>query len=131
MKTQFHPTSKARLSPKLILGFVVALVVFFLLLTSVIGLAEKHTALRREIENLENKQGELKSKHESLIATNEYLKTAEGKEEVFRTKYNVVKPGEGMIVITTTPKLPAPPTPKSAVARFWDSILRGLGFRSE
>jgi cell division protein FtsB len=131
MKTQFHPKPTPRLSPRLILGFVVALVVFFLLLTSVIGLAEKHTVLRTEIEQLETKQGELKDKQESLAATNEYLKTPEGKEQVFRTKYNVVKPGEGMIIITPQPKLPPPPPPQSAVSRFWDSILEGLGIRGE
>lgn len=131
MKTQFRSNAPLRISPRLVLGFMVALVVFFLLLTSVVGLAEKHGALKREIKNLETKQSDLKQKELALTRTNEYLQTPEGKEQVFRAKYNVVKPGEGMILITADPKLPPPPPPQSAVSRLWDSILHGLGIGTD
>ncbi len=117
-----------RVSPKRILGTVVALVVLFILLFSVLSVAQKYIGIRRHIRELATEQQSLKEKQERLATMNTYLETPEGAEEVLREKYNVVKPGEGVIVVVDTPT-ELPPAKGSAVSRWWQSILGGLGIR--
>lgn len=129
-KAQLPPKPRA-VSPKRILATLVAVVVFFLLLTSVINLFEKYRALKKGRAELYKEQEALVHKKVQLKETNAYLETDEGKEQALRDKYNVVKPGEGMIIITT-PALEAPePVHRSRVGRWWDAIVGGLGFGKE
>lgn len=127
-KTQFIQ-KKQQFSYKRLLGALVALVVAFLLLASVINVAEKYIATRSHIRDLTLQQQTLLQKQDALAKTNAYIATPEGTEEILRQKYNVVKPGEGMIVIDDTP--PALPAPESKVARWWKAILAGLGIERE
>ena len=114
---------------KSILGVLVALFIFLLLLSSVIHLFTKYTSIRAHIKELTLEQEQLKQKKESVSTMNSYIATPEGKEEVFRDKYRLVKPGEGMIVITTDAKEEVAPVQKPGIIRVWNSIIRGLGFR--
>lgn len=119
-----------RTSPKRILGAAVALVVAFLLLTSVVSLAEKYLTIRHRVRDLKAQEAEAISKQDELKKENQYITTKEGQERELREKYNVVKPGEGMIIITD----PAPASsdePTSRVGKWWDSLLRGLGIRKD
>lgn len=120
-----------RTSPKRVLGAVVAVVVAFLLLASVVGLAEKYVAIRKRVRDLKEEQAELAQKQLALKKTNEYIETEEGIERELRTKYNVIKPGEGVIVITNPGDGEEDVGPSSRVGRWWDSLLRGLGIRGE
>lgn len=115
-------------SAKLVLTAMVAVLLFSLLLSSVIGLMNKYVAMRRHINSLKEEQSSLKQKQESVTKMNDYINTPEGKEFIFRDKYRVVKPGEQMIVITNEPEKEVNNNEKPPVfRRFWDSILRGLG----
>jgi cell division protein FtsB len=131
VKKQFPQSAQHTVSPKHILGAVVALVIFFLLLTSVIGLAQKYFAIRERSKELAAEQVTLKQKQADLTATNAYLATPEGTEQSLRERYDYVKPGEQMIVVTpdadTTPPAPEP----TGVAHWWDELLRGLGIRKD
>ena len=89
-----------RLSPRLVLTFIVATVLTFLLLASVINISQKYFHLRKDIKDLKTDQASLEKKENQLADTNSYLTTSEGQEQALRDKYNVVKPGEGMIIIT-------------------------------
>ena len=126
-KTQFHQGSHKKNTPKHILRLGIALVAVFLILTSVINLAEKHFALQGRIEDLKNEQYELEHKKNALTQTNEYLQTPEGIERALREKYNLVKPGEEIIIITTDSSLPSESAAKSRIGRWWEAILHGLG----
>lgn len=120
-----------RTAPKRVLGAALALIVAFLLLSSVIGLAEKYVAIQGRVRDLKEEQRELADKKTRLEATNRYIETNEGRERELRAKYNVVKPGEGMIVITEPAPLEGDRGPSSRVGRWWDSLLRGLGLRRD
>ncbi len=118
-------------SPKRVLGAVVAVVVAFLLLASVVGLAEKYAAIRGRVRDLKDQQQQLTEKQEALRKANEYIGTKEGAERELRTKYNVIKPGEGMVIITTAAEEEAEEGRFSRIGHWWDSLLRGLGIREE
>jgi cell division protein FtsB len=107
----------------------VAFALFALLLSSVINLFSKYRTIRLHIKELKVQEEQLKQKKSSVTAMNEYINTPEGKEEIFRDKYRVVKPGEGVIIITNEVKDSASPTPRPAIVRFWQDILHGLGLR--
>jgi hypothetical protein len=129
-KKQFSGPRHHTIPPKRILGTAIALVVFFLLLTSVIGLAQKYFALRTRNNELNASHAELMQKEQALSTTNAYLGTPEGTEQSLRERYNYIKPGEEMIVLT--PEAPAPAVEeKTGVAHWWDQLLKGIGLRKE
>lgn len=125
-KKQSNPSSS--LSPKRILGAITALIVVFLLLVSVINVAQKYFSIKTHIKDLEAEKTDLEQKQISLKITNDYLDTPEGREQALRDKFNVVKPGEGMIIVTPLDTQEVPPQ-KSKVLRWWDAVLRGVGIR--
>ncbi len=126
--TQDHKPKKV--SAKQILVALIAVVLFSLLLSSVLGLMSKYIVMRKHISSLKESKTSLEQKKSSVTEMNNYIDSPEGQERVFRDKYRVLKQGEGMIVVTNevsdkTENLQK----KSGIALFWDSILRGLGLR--
>ncbi len=131
VKTQFsHPHHT--LSYKRLIAAGIALVVFFLLLTSVIGLAEKYFAIQKRTREIKNQQVVLEEKERVLTEQNAYLQTVDGQQQSLRAKFNVVNPGEEMIVITMPPDpAPLPAPEQSRIGGWWESLIRGLGFKKE
>lgn len=84
--------------------------------------------MRKHIANLKQEQTSLENKKNTVTTMNDYIDTPEGQERVFRDKYRLVKPGEGMIVVTNDEPSTEPiVNKKPAIKRFWDSIIEGLG----
>ncbi len=127
-KTQFTQKGQS-ISPKRVLGAVVALTLGFLLLVSVGNVAQKYFTLRTDIQNLTKEKEALQEKQRTLTATNQYIATPEGTEQALREKYNVVKPGEEMIIVTDQNADQTSPQ-QSRTARWWNAILQGLGIHS-
>lgn len=126
LRKQHSINNKRKLSSRTILAAIVGLSVFFLLLSSVIGLWEKYRAIRAHIKELRQQEVILRQKKDKVSDMNKYLETTEGKEKVFRDTYRLVKPGEGIVVITSDNKEPTS-LRKPAILRFWGTILKGLG----
>lgn len=123
------PSTKRSLSARAILVAIIALGLFLLMLSSVVNLFIKYRAMRAHIRELKEEQVHLQEKKVSLTTTNEFIGTPSGKEEIFRDKYRLVKPGEGIIVIIQEPERLRVEERKPALRRFWDSLLAGLGLR--
>jgi cell division protein FtsB len=130
-KKQFQQSSSSRISSKRLLGTVLSLVIFFLLMTSVIGLGQKYFALKARSKDLADQQAALQQKNAALVASNDYLATPEGTEQSLRERYNYVKPGEGMIIVSPPPPPPPAPPAPTGIAYLWDQLLRGLGLRRD
>ncbi len=108
---------------------MIALVVFFLLLTSVIRLAEKHYRLTRRIRDMKENEAALIAKSAQFDQINKELDTKEGAERLLREKYNVVKPGEELIIVTNETVLPIVALEQSRAGRWWEILLRGIGIK--
>lgn len=121
--------SPQHLSAKRLLRALVAVIVVFLLLVSVINVAQKYFTIRAHNRDLIAQKNELQEKQLALKTTNEYLDSPAGKEQALRDKFNVVKPGEGIVIVTTADTDTLDGTDRSAVSRWWDAVLRGLGIR--
>lgn len=120
--------TRSVVSPKAILSLTVAVIIAFLLLASVVRLFTKYRTLRSNIGDLQKQHEVLQEKSAQLAEKNAFLATEEGQEQLLRKKFNVVKSGEGVIVIDTQPLLPPPPK-RSSIVRFWDSLMEGLGIK--
>lgn len=120
-------SSRRTISPRRILALGIALVVLAILLSSVVELYRKHRAIRAHISELAKDKAMLEGKYQAAVALNERIETQEGKEYILRDKYRMVKPGEGLIVVTNDDAVSEEEVRKPAFRRFWDSILRGLG----
>lgn len=122
--------SRSQVSPRNIFFFVVSALLFFLMISAVLDLGRKYLALREKIDDLSEQKRSLEHKQEELARENEYLATPEGEEHVLREKYQLVKPGEGLIIITSPdPDQNTKNGVKKGIGKWWDSILRGLGIR--
>ncbi len=89
---------KKKLPTSVLLFFLV--IVFLILLSSVIQLTRKQMRIQSAIRQLKSQRESLVEKQGTLTATVGYLQTTEGKEQALRDKYRLVKPGEGLVVIT-------------------------------
>ena len=119
------------ISPRRVLSGIIALVVFFILITSVISVAGKYITMRGHIRDLKEQKQELQTKAMDLDAQNAYMDTEEGKEQALRDKYNVVKPGEGIVIVTTEEQPSEKTVSEKGISHVWHAILRGLGFEKE
>lgn len=121
--------NKKTLNPRVALAAIVSLLVLFLVLTSVLDLWKKYRAIRSHINELKQQEVALKEKKTTVTTTNKHLETEEGKEEVFRNTYRLVKPGEGIILITKDSDREEVTSKGARFQKFWDNIMRGLGLR--
>lgn len=119
------------LSPKSILSLLASALIAFVLFVAVFNVTTKYFGIRNNIKKLEAQKSELQIKKENLEQINQRLETQEGIEETLRDKYNVVKPGEGMIIVTNREKTKDYNDGKNAVSRWWNDILLGIGIRKE
>lgn len=119
-----------RISPRRIVGFVVAIAILAILLSSVLELYQKHKAIRAHIENLKEDKGILEEKYTTIHDLNTRIETQEGKEYILRDKYRLVRPGEGLIVVTTAEQKEQSAEKQPVLKRFWNTLLKGLGLGS-
>ena len=124
-KQENYKSKNTHNTKSILLGFV-AFFVFFLLLSSVFSLSKKYFAIRANIKELRDQELRLKEKKVSVTNANDFLETTEGKEQIFRNTYRLVKPGEGIVVITKEESKTQSTRKKPNIEIFWDSILRGL-----
>ncbi len=127
-KTQFTPKKQSSVSPKRVLQALLALGVAVWLLSSVIGLVGKYALIHRKVRELKEEKTATLEKKDELEEMNRFIDSDEGQERILRTKYNVVKPGEGVVLITDAVPIEVPEH-KSTIGRWWESLLRGLGIR--
>jgi cell division protein FtsB len=130
IKTQSTTHRPRTVSPKALLLGIVALVLFSLLLSSVLELTGKYRTIRGHITELKEEQVTLKQKEHTVTSMNTYINTPEGQEQIFRDKYRMIKPGEGIIVVTEESDTPTVDmNRKGKAAHIWQVIMQGLGLR--
>lgn len=121
------PKRRFPVSPRSVISLMVAVIIAFLFLFSVIGLFRKYITLRREIADLRAQHATLQEKEQQLREKNTFLETSEGQEQLLRNKFNLVRPGESVVVISPNKKAIVPEVRHSAARRFWDSVVEFLG----
>lgn len=123
-KTQL---TQSRVSPKRILAFFSACVVVFFLTASVISIVTKYVRIRKTVRDLAAQEQLLKTKQQLLKEKNTFLSTEEGQEHAVREAFNMVRSGEGVIMVIPE-NMSSQQKPKEN-SSWWDTILRGVGLR--
>ncbi len=103
-------------------SLIILLLVLILLGKGVISVYGKEKSSRRELERVQRDQQELQGRYAGLEERNNWLKTDEGIEAEIRSKFDVAKRGEGVIVVVD--KAPAQPAPEDAgiIQKIWNSV---------
>ena len=128
-----HPPTPRKktvtVSGRRIVLFIAASVLFFILLSSVINLMKKYRDIRQKLSELQSEQATVAAKQAVLTQQNEFLTTPEGEERILRDKYDVVRPGEGVIIVTEPDDASQENSADhgSWIGNVLRSILRGLG----
>lgn len=101
---------------------LVLLIIVIFITRGVLSVYAKERDSRLELELLEKKKAELNSRLANVSASNSRLKTEEGIEAEIRSKFDVVKADEGVIVVVDE-KLPVPvEDTRGFMKKFWDSV---------
>ena len=90
------------------------------------GIYAKERLTRVKLERQQEELAEVKGREQELEASINELKTARGVEKELREKFEVARPGEGVIVIVDSP-LGTEDDPASPLG-LWAKIKRFFGF---
>ena len=96
----------------------------FLILTArgVLNVYAKERESRNDLNRVQVQQRQLATRAASVRESNDRLKTPEGIETEIRSKFDVAKDGEGVIVIVDKEVVVPEPEEKGMIQRFWDSV---------
>lgn len=88
----------------------------------VINVYAKERESRKDLERVEFQRSQLAARAASVREKGDRLKTPEGVEAEIRSKFDVAKEGEGVIVIVDKVVQVPEPEQKGMIERFWDSV---------
>ncbi|MES3005378.1 MAG: hypothetical protein V4664_00315 [Patescibacteria group bacterium] len=120
-RRQMERKIKGRIYSKTTLFVLLCLLI--LTARGVINVYAKEKESRRGLERVELERSQLASRAENVKENGERLKTPGGMEAEIRSKFNVAKEGEGVIVIVDKVVQVPEPEEKGMIERFWDSIV--------
>lgn len=103
-------------------SIVILFIIMIFVARGVIGLYSKEKTSRFEVERLTKQKVEIENRLKSVSKQNEMLATTQGIEYEIRNKFDVVKEGEGVIVIVDKELPPPPEEKKSFLKKFWGSV---------
>jgi hypothetical protein len=103
-----------------------SLVILFLALIltarGVINVYAKERESHKDLARVEFERSQLATRAASVRESGERLKTPEGLETEIRSKFDVAKEGEGVIVIVDKVVPVSEPEERGMIQRFWDSV---------
>jgi cell division protein FtsB len=104
----------------------VLFLLFMLIVVAGKGLASisaKQITSSEEVKLVEVKRAELEERHKNLTDKVNELNTNEGLEKEIRSKFDVVRPGEGVILVVDKEiQAPAPEEP-SVIKKLWNGVV--------
>lgn len=98
---------------------IVLTIVVLLLLFNAFSLLHKRSLVWKKVSHLRKEQEVLKDRKSNIENKLKDIDEGTGVEDILREKFNVVKPGEELIVLTEPKSTEAPPPPKKS---FWQKI---------
>lgn len=100
----------------------ILLIVFIFVARGVAGIYAKEHNSRMEVERLEKKKAEIETRLATVSKSADRLGTDSGIEYEIRNKFDVVKEGEGVIVVVDK-EIPLPEEEKKGfLEKFWGSV---------
>ncbi len=101
---------------------ILALILFFMA-KGVYAVYEKERESRAEVDRIAKQKAELQQRYDFIQEKSDHLKSTEGIEAEIRSKFDVVKEGEGMIVIVDKNVTTIEEDRRGVLKKFWDSVV--------
>ena len=102
---------------------LVLLILVIVALRGLVGLYAKKSTSGEEMKLVEAKRAELQERYNNLSIKVNELNTNEGLEREIRAKFDVVKPGENVIMVVDK-EIPAPiPQETSVIKKLWNGVV--------
>jgi len=98
-------------------------VVVLLMAHGVYDVYQKEQESKLEVVQAEKQKDQLTARYDSLSQDSADLQTQDGVEAEIRDKFDVIKPGEGVIVVVSKPTPTIQPDNRSVLKKFWDSVV--------
>lgn len=112
---------KGKMYSKYILFVLFILII--LVVKGLISITSKKIDSREEMKAVEAKKAELQERYDNLSSRVEELKTTQGIEKEIRSKYDVVKPGESVIMVVDK-EIPEPEQAEtSVIKKLWNDVV--------
>jgi cell division protein FtsB len=118
---QEKKTVKRRLYSKTTM--VILFFLFLLTARGVFYVYQKERLTEVEVERIQKQKEDLQKRYETIKADSERLKTDEGIESEIRTKFDVVKEGEEVIVVVDKDTPVIQEDKRGAIKKMWDSMI--------
>ena len=102
---------------------IVLLVMIGLVIKGLISISIKQSNSREEMDLVEVKKAQLQGRYDDLSGKVGELNTNEGMEREIRSKFDVVKPGETVIMVVDK-EIPAPIEQEpSIIKKLWNGVV--------
>jgi cell division protein FtsB len=101
---------------------ILALILFFMA-KGVYAVYEKERESRTEVERIAKQKAELQQRYDFIQEKSDHLKSTDGIEAEIRSKFDVVKEGEGLIVIVDKNVTTIEEDRRGVLKKFWDSVV--------
>lgn len=118
---QDRNTTKKRIYSKT--SIAVLVVVLALFANGVYGVYAKEKESKAEVERVQKEQAELQTRFEHIEKGSEELKSEAGVEAEIRSKFDVVKPGEGVIIVVDKNPTSIQENKQGVLKQFWNSVM--------
>ncbi len=115
-----NKVKKRLYSKTVLLGLLIAIV---LLTRGVYGVYAKEQESRAEVNRIKAKKVELEARFAEIKQNEEMLKTPEGIEAEIRSKFDVAKDGEGVIVVVEKDVPIIEEDRRGILKKFWDGVV--------
>ncbi len=99
------------------------LLVLVLVARGVYNVSQKESETRLEVVRAEKQKAELQGRYSAIRDSSDQLKSSAGIEAEIRSKFDVVKEGEGVIVIVDKDLPVIEEDKRGALKKFWDSVI--------
>jgi len=112
---------KRRIYSKASLAVLAVLLV--LTIKGVYGVYAKERESKMEVERVSREHAALQNRYETIERGSDELKSESGIEAEIRGKFDVVKPGEGVIVVVQKNPTAIEQNKQGVLKKFWNSVL--------
>ena len=101
---------------------VILLIILLWVIYGTWGVFQKERESRANLLRVQNQLANLQERSSELSADVARLNTVQGKEEEIRSKYEVAKPGEELLVIVDKDGAETSSPPQTGWQRFWSDV---------
>ncbi len=118
---QSKNTVKKRIYSKT--SIVILAILLLLTARGVFSVYQKERLTRIEVERVQREKEELQKRYEVIRDNSEMLKSKEGIEAEIRTKFDVIKEGEEVVVVVDRNTPIIQEDKRGTIKRIWDSMI--------